>query len=1242
MGNQIVIPASKDWWSSILNPKNYYVKEQIQSGSLFLKFICTDVSKNDRFIVKAYQNERLSSIPNYKEIKKYFEILTKSDIPMIYYIDIIENSNSAFFIRRRFGQPLSDLISQEANLYTEEKFWITYQLFTALDSFHKINIFHGDLKPSNIIYVPSGRVYIVDPAPFKPITLDQYHPHYFYYFFANDSSSGCYLAPERLLGTLNSSSKMPFGDLILADLFSLGCIIAFMYLNGEHLFNADTARKFGKGEYRDELDASLSAINDEKIIRLIKGLISRHPHKRKETFDAFYKNGFPSDFKIMIEKFFPKQDFFVLNQKAGSKLFDYNCISSNPKVTVKTFPLIVKESNLLKGTSKNPVTVGTRINYFNYFSYRALKARSLNDINYIIDFIIDFSRDFDDESKLMRLVPLFIQLLDIEICTLRRKLLFELVRVFQSIQQIPKDIKKVLKESILPLFRRKFRREGINLGWSFASDTEIDLILFNQNMNAQSSASNSILMGESTGNDNGNDDGKSGGSSVDSYFAIIAEFLPFFAFEVLRLQPEYHKDCISAFNFLPKNSVTVFKVFAESMRKVLKNSPYFYYRDFSIFIRNFFFSGIDHKIIYMEIIIEAYSHFQPDEKPYFIDDLVDILPMIVDSVVPNNKVNFTFFDPGTPGEISTSAIDSSNVQSMSKSRPGLPIEWDGPECLKWEEFTMLSLQFFILLLEKEFIDQTLTYAIAGIIIPLLNSKSDKIYSLLSILNRYFTPYAKQMPLFIFINDRLADFKGHKKEVQKGPDLLKLIEKKKYSSSEHVKFANPFLTVPLVRKYKRIPLSPRFVQSKRRECGCVTSVALDKEMCIYVLDGKKIRCFKNNFGSDDKEPVNELIYRKNDKNETRAHYSNGLITHIDILSHDDNCCFSGSPVVAYQKGRIDCIDLRKGFVSYSKSGSSGLTVSPCVQMGYENEKDLLTSFCALKKRCCLASGRWNGCIEVLDIRAAPSTSGEGCFGFIGGGGASIPFKFDSLVSLVSSPVSDDYLFAGFSNGMVISIDLRVGLPVSETLTIPAYNIWPVAAQDGTKNSCIAVYDGQSTIDFVSEPKNNVVKKIRGRSFVGSTFNGGVVLADGFSASYIDIVNDEDNVRLYDGAMLPIRHENLCKDKFLSFPDFNDGEMVFPESDNLNESAYSYNYNANTSSLNNTSMSISGIGGFLSDAMYDDVEKQIRKSVFSVHMHKSPLKCIAKYENLFVTGDSTGFVNLWTICSSEASKILPTYT
>ncbi|KAJ3279418.1 Serine/threonine-protein kinase, partial [Borealophlyctis nickersoniae] len=214
-----------------------------------------------------------------KELQAERDILM--DIPNAFpYQRISETERAGYMIRQYFFSNLYDRISTRPFLNLAEKKWITFQILSGLAEAHAHQIYHGDLKTENVLVTSWNWAFVADFSSFKPAFLPEDNPADFSFFFDTSSRRTCYLAPERfyapgetLFGDVNNVAVTP-----AMDVFSLGCTIAELFLEGTPLFSLSQLLRYRSGEYDPSLE--LEKIEDRYIREMVKHMIQLQPSTR--------------------------------------------------------------------------------------------------------------------------------------------------------------------------------------------------------------------------------------------------------------------------------------------------------------------------------------------------------------------------------------------------------------------------------------------------------------------------------------------------------------------------------------------------------------------------------------------------------------------------------------------------------------------------------------------------------------------------------------------------------------------------------------------------------------------------------------------------------------------------------------------------------------------------------------------------------------------------------------------------
>ena len=209
------------------------------------------------------------------------------DQPNILVYQRWEESNrfdAAYATRQFIAHNLYDRLNSRPFPSIDEKLWFIYQLLRAVGQAHAAGVRHGDIKVENVLVTSWGWLFLTDFATFKPTFLAQDSPADFGFYFESGTRSRCCIAPERLVrekdlaaltaaretnntsatlaaaaGALlegggditgRTASGLPVCDLALRDsmdIFSLGCTIGEIVLDGEPFLDQATLLKYKLG-----------------------------------------------------------------------------------------------------------------------------------------------------------------------------------------------------------------------------------------------------------------------------------------------------------------------------------------------------------------------------------------------------------------------------------------------------------------------------------------------------------------------------------------------------------------------------------------------------------------------------------------------------------------------------------------------------------------------------------------------------------------------------------------------------------------------------------------------------------------------------------------------------------------------------------------------------------------------------------------------------------------------------------
>ena len=218
---------------------------------------------------------------------------------------VMESPLAVYSIRPFLYSSLYDRISTRPFLQSIEKKWLAFQLLSALASLHRKGFRHGDIKTENVLVTSWNWAFLADFAPYKPVYLPKDNPADFGFFFDTSSRRVCCLAPERFVGSGSTQQGMLTEKM---DVFSMGCVIGEMFLEGSPLFTLSQLYKYCEGEY-DPVNANIDKIEDQDVRNLIRHMIQLSPD------DRFTAEGYLQEWR---HKVFPDYFYSFFHQYVGT------------------------------------------------------------------------------------------------------------------------------------------------------------------------------------------------------------------------------------------------------------------------------------------------------------------------------------------------------------------------------------------------------------------------------------------------------------------------------------------------------------------------------------------------------------------------------------------------------------------------------------------------------------------------------------------------------------------------------------------------------------------------------------------------------------------------------------------------------------------------------------------------------------------------------------------------------------
>ena len=192
-----------------------------------------------------------------------------------------------WLLRPHVYTTLSDRLASRPWLQTVEKVWMAKQILQAVQDLHDAGVVHGFLTTENVGLTSTGWVVLLDVASYKARTSmpDDDPSEYLYYFHNHQHEKSkekrCYLAPERFSSTPQSTSGKLTPEM---DIFSLGCVLTELFLNGERCFDLGECLAYRKAEkITPTLSQKLYKIESSAWRAACKHMLQLDPSERQSA-----------------------------------------------------------------------------------------------------------------------------------------------------------------------------------------------------------------------------------------------------------------------------------------------------------------------------------------------------------------------------------------------------------------------------------------------------------------------------------------------------------------------------------------------------------------------------------------------------------------------------------------------------------------------------------------------------------------------------------------------------------------------------------------------------------------------------------------------------------------------------------------------------------------------------------------------------------------------------------------------
>ena len=271
----------------------YEVLEMIGNGGMATVYRAKDHVLNRFDAIKVLKDEFTTDsdfIKRFKAEAQSAAALAHANIVQIY--DVCNEDNLYYIVMELIqGKTLKDIIKEDGKLSWKWSVNIAIQIASALETAHKNNIIHRDIKPHNIIITEEGIAKVTDFGIAKAVSNSTITA------FGTTIGSVHYFSPEHARGGYTDAKS---------DLYSLG-IVLYEMLTGRVPFDADTPVSVALKQVQEEPVDPIKYNPDIPISvnRIILKAMQKDPNLRYQNATEMLK-----DLTLALKK--PNEDFVVL------------------------------------------------------------------------------------------------------------------------------------------------------------------------------------------------------------------------------------------------------------------------------------------------------------------------------------------------------------------------------------------------------------------------------------------------------------------------------------------------------------------------------------------------------------------------------------------------------------------------------------------------------------------------------------------------------------------------------------------------------------------------------------------------------------------------------------------------------------------------------------------------------------------------------------------------------------------
>ena len=204
----------------------YEIQEKVGGGGMALVYRAHDIFLNRTVAVKLLRSQFVEDEEFLRRFRREAQSAARLTHPNVVNVYDVGQEGSSHYIVMEFveGPTLKELVREKGPLPPRLAAKIAYQISEALDHAHRNQVVHRDIKPHNILVMPSGTVKVTDFGIARAVTDTTLTNT------GNIIGSVHYFSPEQARGGFTGEKS---------DLYSLG-VVLYEMLTGTVPFKGDS------------------------------------------------------------------------------------------------------------------------------------------------------------------------------------------------------------------------------------------------------------------------------------------------------------------------------------------------------------------------------------------------------------------------------------------------------------------------------------------------------------------------------------------------------------------------------------------------------------------------------------------------------------------------------------------------------------------------------------------------------------------------------------------------------------------------------------------------------------------------------------------------------------------------------------------------------------------------------------------------------------------------------------------